>query len=188
MGIEVLPDLLQKVFFWKVCNFTIMITIDNTAFTSGISFPDILAVQTKAELLQICKKLDLYVSPNLKKDETVHRVAVAMMTNPINILSVFNKQELLIVNFPPVSIWPSAESNRRHPNSWGWWPPCKDWWMKAKKMEPRLESVEMTRTIVYDWSHNLEVTEMNYFGPCVLKKTLLEFDRLVFLFRNKKFW
>ena len=75
-----------------------MITIDNTAFTSGISFPDILAVQTKAELLQICKKLDLYVSPNLKKDETVHRVAVVMMTNPINILSVLNKQELLIVD------------------------------------------------------------------------------------------
>jgi hypothetical protein len=84
---------------------------------ASVSDSDILAVQTKAELLQICKKLDLYVSPNLKKDETVHRVAVAMMTNPINILSVFNKQELLIVNFPPVSIWPSAESNRRHPNS-----------------------------------------------------------------------
>ncbi|MCO6025947.1 hypothetical protein NG821_08875 [Prevotella cerevisiae] len=94
-----------------------MITIDNTAFTSGISFPDILAVQTKAELLQICKKLDLYVSPNLKKDETVHRVAVVMMTNPINILSVLNKQELLIVNFPPILIWPSAESSPRHPNS-----------------------------------------------------------------------
>ena len=94
-----------------------MITIDNTAFTSGISFPDILAVQTKAVLLQICKKLDLYVSPNLKKAETVHRVAVAMMTNPINILSILNKQELLIVNFPPILIWLSAESSPRHPNS-----------------------------------------------------------------------
>ena len=94
-----------------------MITIDNTAFSSGISIPDILAGQTKAELLQICKKLDLYVSPNLKKDETVHRVAATMMTNPINILSVLNKQELLIVNFPPIAIWPSVESNHRHLNS-----------------------------------------------------------------------
>jgi hypothetical protein len=52
-----------------------MITIKDTTFTSDISLAAILGVMTKAEMLKICDKLELYVSPNLKKDETARRVA-----------------------------------------------------------------------------------------------------------------
>ena len=52
-----------------------MITIKNTQFTSDISLADIMNVMTKVKMLDICKTLDLYVSPNLKKDETARRVA-----------------------------------------------------------------------------------------------------------------
>ena len=45
-----------------------------------------------------CDKLDLYVSPNLKKDETARRIAQEMLDNPIEILSRLNKQELQIVD------------------------------------------------------------------------------------------
>lgn len=50
-----------------------MITIANTTFTSNISLSAILNVKTKVAMLEICKKLDLYVSPNIKKDETARR-------------------------------------------------------------------------------------------------------------------
>ena len=45
-----------------------MITIKDTSFTSDISLVAILNVMTKVKMLKICDKLDLYVSPNLKKD------------------------------------------------------------------------------------------------------------------------
>ena len=50
-----------------------MVTISNTDFKSNVSLASILAVMTKAEMLSICRKLDLYVSPNLKKDETASK-------------------------------------------------------------------------------------------------------------------
>ena len=49
-------------------------------------------------MLKACDKLDLYVSPNLKKDETDRRIAQEMLDNPIEILSRLNKQELQIVD------------------------------------------------------------------------------------------
>ena len=49
-------------------------------------------------MLKACDKLDLYVSPNLKKDETARRIAQEMLDNPIEILSLLNKQELQIVD------------------------------------------------------------------------------------------
>ena len=48
-------------------------------------------------MLKACDKLDLYVSPNLKKDETARRIAQEMLDSPIEILSRLNKQELQIV-------------------------------------------------------------------------------------------
>ena len=39
-----------------------MITISNINLKSDISLASIFAVMTKAEMLSICKKLDLYVS------------------------------------------------------------------------------------------------------------------------------
>jgi len=38
-------------------------------------------------MLKVCDKLDLYVCPNLKKDETARRVAQELLDNPIEILS-----------------------------------------------------------------------------------------------------
>lgn len=49
-------------------------------------------------MLKACDKLDLYVSPNLKKDETARRIAQEMLDNPIEILSRLNKQELQMVD------------------------------------------------------------------------------------------
>lgn len=65
-----------------------MITIKNSQFTSDISLAAIMNVMTKVKMLDICKKLDLYVSPNLKKDETARRVAREVLDNPCDVLHV----------------------------------------------------------------------------------------------------
>ena len=44
-----------------------MVTIKNIQFTSNVSLAAILSVMTKVQMLDICKKLKLYVSPNTKK-------------------------------------------------------------------------------------------------------------------------
>ena len=75
-----------------------MITIKNTTFTSDIALPAILLVRTKADMLKIIEKLDLYVSPNLKKDETACRVANELLHNPIAILSDLCKAELELLD------------------------------------------------------------------------------------------
>ncbi len=75
-----------------------MITIKDTSFTSNLSLVAILNVMTKVEMLKICDKLELYVSPNQKKDETARRVARAILDNPCDVLHVLNKQELQIVD------------------------------------------------------------------------------------------
>ena len=75
-----------------------MITIKNTQFTSNISLAAIMNAMTKVKMLDICKKLDLYVSPNLKKDETARRVAREILDNPCDVLHVLNKQELEMVD------------------------------------------------------------------------------------------
>ena len=75
-----------------------MITINNTDFSSAIDLAGILVLLTKAEMLDICKRLDLYVSPNLKKEETARRLALELLDSPIEILSSLCKQELQIVD------------------------------------------------------------------------------------------
>lgn len=55
-------------------------------------------VTTKVEMLKVCKKFDLYVSPNLRKDEISRRVALEVMDNPIEILSRLSKTELQILD------------------------------------------------------------------------------------------
>lgn len=75
-----------------------MITIQNTTFTSDISLTSILNVKTKVQMLEICKKLDLYVSPNIKKEETARRLAAEILDNPIEVLSRLCKAELQIVD------------------------------------------------------------------------------------------
>ena len=75
-----------------------MITIQDTTFKSDIPLASILSVKTKVELLKIIQKLDLYVSPNLKKDETARRVARELLDNPIAILSSLCKAELELLD------------------------------------------------------------------------------------------
>lgn len=75
-----------------------MITISNKNFQSNISLASILAVMTKAEMLSICKKLDLYVSPNLKKEETARRLALEILDFPNNVLAQFCKAELQVLD------------------------------------------------------------------------------------------
>ena len=74
-----------------------MIIIPNKNFTAdSIRLVQLLNSTTKVNMLKVCDKLDLYVSPNLKKDETARRIAQEMFDNPIEILSRLNKQELQI--------------------------------------------------------------------------------------------
>ena len=74
------------------------ITIPNSTWTSNVPLANILSVMTKVEMLKICNKLELYVSPNLKKDETARRVAREILDNPCDVLHVLNKQELQLVD------------------------------------------------------------------------------------------
>ena len=75
-----------------------MITIKHTNFKSNIALADILAVKTKAEMLKICDKLDLYVSPNLKKDETARRIAQEILYHPLQVLEQRCKSELQLLD------------------------------------------------------------------------------------------
>ena len=75
-----------------------MITIKDTHFTSDIPLSNILMVKTKEYMLQLCNKLDLYVSPNLKKEETAGRVATELLDNPLHILQSLSKLELRLVD------------------------------------------------------------------------------------------
>ena len=56
----------------------------------------------KVKMLDICKNLDLYVSPSLKKDETARRVAREILDKPCDVLHVLNKQELQKFGVPIV--------------------------------------------------------------------------------------
>ncbi|MFR7599370.1 MAG: hypothetical protein ACLUV4_06145 [Prevotella sp.] len=76
-----------------------MITIPNKDFkSSNIMLQQIIHSTTKVKMLKVCKKFDLYVSPNLRKDETSRRIALEVMDNPIEILSRLSKTELLILD------------------------------------------------------------------------------------------
>lgn len=80
-------------------HYNVMIVISNKNFTAdSIRLVQLLNSTTKVNMLKVCDKLDLYVSPNLKKDETARRIAQEMFDNPIEILSRLNKQELQMVD------------------------------------------------------------------------------------------
>ncbi len=71
---------------------------DTTTYDSSIRLEQILGSTTKASMLKVCDKLDLYVSHNLLKGETAHRLAQELLDNPIEILTNLGKQDLLIVD------------------------------------------------------------------------------------------
>lgn len=48
---------------------------DTKTFDSSIRLVQLVGGVTKAEMLKVCNKLDLYVSSNLRKEETIRRVA-----------------------------------------------------------------------------------------------------------------
>ena len=75
-----------------------MVTIENTDFTSNVSLATMLMVRTKEYMLNTCKKLDLYVSPNLKKEETARRIAQEILDNPLVVLCSLSKSELQLVD------------------------------------------------------------------------------------------
>lgn len=75
-----------------------MITIKNTSFTSDLPLSSILVTQTKVKVLKVVEKLGLYVSPNLKKEETVRRAARELLDNPTAILDDLCRNELKLVN------------------------------------------------------------------------------------------
>ena len=76
-----------------------MITLPNKTYTAdAIHLSQILGSTTKVNMQKVCKKFDLYVSPNLKKDETARRIANEVIDNPIEIISRLSKAELQILD------------------------------------------------------------------------------------------
>lgn len=76
-----------------------MITIPNKNFSAdSIRLAQLLNSTTKVNMLKVCKKFDLYVSPNLKKDEAARRIANEVVDNPIEIISRLSKTELQILD------------------------------------------------------------------------------------------
>lgn len=67
---------------------------DTNTFDSSIRLVQLIGGGTKVNMLKVCDKLDLYVSLNLKKDETARRLAQELLDSPIEILSNLNKHEL----------------------------------------------------------------------------------------------
>ena len=49
-------------------------------------------------MVEICEKVDLHVSPNVKKDELIRRVAKELLENPEDILYGLNKFELRLID------------------------------------------------------------------------------------------
>lgn len=75
---------------------TIMITIPDKNFAStDITLEQILGSMTKVKMLEICKKLDLYVSPNVRKEETARRLEDEILASPGEVLYKLSKIELL---------------------------------------------------------------------------------------------
>lgn len=75
------------------------ITLPNKDYkSSDITLAAILACTKKDNMLKVCKKLDLYVSPNLRKDETARRLASEMLETPEAILCVLSKTELKLLD------------------------------------------------------------------------------------------
>lgn len=70
-----------------------MITIKNKEYGSNINLASIYNCMAKQRILDIAKKLDLYVSPNLKKEVTARRVAEEVLSAPVNVMCSFCKAE-----------------------------------------------------------------------------------------------
>ena len=76
-----------------------MVTIPNKTYTANaIHLSQILGSTKKVNMLKVCKKFDLYVSPNIKKEETARRIANEILYNPIEIISRLSKVELQILD------------------------------------------------------------------------------------------
>ncbi len=76
-----------------------MITLPNKSYTAtSVTLEQILCSTTKENMLKVCKKFDLYVSPNLRKDETARRLAVELIDNPLEILTRLSKTELQLLD------------------------------------------------------------------------------------------
>src|SRR5574344_2013221 len=75
-----------------------MVIIQNTDFPSNMSLASVYSVLTKEEMMEISKKLDLDVSPNLSKDETAVTLAREVLEYPISVLSRLCKSELALLD------------------------------------------------------------------------------------------
>lgn len=75
------------------------ITLPNKDYkSSDITLAAILASTKKDNILKVCKKLDLYVSPNLRKDETARRLAQEILETPEAVLCALSKTELKLLD------------------------------------------------------------------------------------------
>ena len=76
-----------------------MVTLQSKTYkASDLKLSLILASTTKVNMLKVSKKFDLYVSPNIRKDDTACRLANEMLSDPIEIVSRLSKPELQILH------------------------------------------------------------------------------------------
>lgn len=74
-----------------------MITLGNTDFKSDVRLCDVLNVLTKDEIVSVIRKLDGYISPNLKKADTAIRAAGMILEDPVSVLEELGRDELVLV-------------------------------------------------------------------------------------------
>lgn len=75
-----------------------MITIPSTQFSSRQKLSDILYIHKKDYLLKMANRLDFWISPNVTKDKVASRLADAMLSEPIEIVSRLSRTELLLLD------------------------------------------------------------------------------------------
>lgn len=74
-----------------------VLTIDNTDLKSDMKLCDVLNVLTKGEIVSIIRKLDGYISPNLKKADTAIRAVGMILEDPVPVLEDLGMDELKLV-------------------------------------------------------------------------------------------
>ena len=126
-----------------------MITVVDKTVTSNISLSAILNCKTKVDMLKICRKLDLYVSPNLYKAKTAERLASEMLYNVDAIYYKLNKNEIQLL----------GEFIQAGPNQYIV--------RKARKMEYMLQKLCLVVTYI-----DTEVDEWHMLMPDIVRETL----------------
>lgn len=75
-----------------------LITMKDGDTSTDFPVASIYYPMTKNDMLWIAKKLDFWISPNVSKEKTAKRLAEAVISEPVAVLTVLSKPELLLLD------------------------------------------------------------------------------------------